>query len=295
MSSAFFFALGLMAASETPQSVPLPSDRLKAQLSEAQQPQYESGLDEPSTKPKSSQAPKRKKPVKPKAKPHATRSAAIEKAHAAEPALALPSTPQPYLSQGKDAHGTNAHATASSAPAVSDPKPVIVATKPEPVETPQSHSANPAPYHVTTQDLSTPTVAIAKTSEINLRCETIARQGKSSTRGVFFISLMPSLVNPDSQADFRIMSIDANHNSIVRDTTCFAYRCAAMVSPTYYDLSVQNKDRDLLKLTLNRTNGAFYGHEIRTKAIVAGFGKGDVKQIDESGFCSPIQAQATLF
>ena len=137
--------------------------------------------------------------------------------------------------------------------------------------------------------------------EVHLRCETRTLvDHKGGTRGVFHLSLIRSELNPDAFADLIVMSIDAAHQSVMRDTDCFSVRCSVNVTPTFYELSTAYKRRDQMKISLNRQTGAYFAHEVRAEVpfdhvqVLSGISTNTIV-LDEAGFCTPETPQRPRF
>lgn len=201
----------------------------------------------------------------------------------AEPVPTLPAAPVPYTSLKP----------ASPAPVQAAPLKPITSSQPVATIAPNVMSASvpeppppPAPPTVIV-NLKTPPAAKTDAREITLKCDTVTTVGKDqTTRGSFFLSLIPSETFPDTAADFKVMSIDPDHRSIIRDTLCFSFRCNAAVSPTYYELVDQTQKKGgYLKVSLNRTTGAFYGQ--KRWAEEKRFGLGSTETLSETGTCRP--------
>jgi len=218
--------------------------------------------------------------------------------------------PEPTPSVMLLAEGETAPETAHKKPRQTKPKSPRPAIAPDvapgpkgpigPVASPLP-PVEPAPPPPPPKLPESPAQSASPGREVSLRCETLAVLGpKASSRGVFTLSLIPSEANPDEFADVRVMSIDQKHRSIVRDTGCMAFRCSVTVTPGFYELSSQDRNKSQLKLSLNRQTGAFYGYEKQTGSLMAGapglkdIGTGST-EISETGWCVPETRGRVLF
>lgn len=138
---------------------------------------------------------------------------------------------------------------------------------------------------------------VSARAEISLRCETTVTQGKRKiTTGVFFIDLFPSAVFPDQTADFKFLFVDPAHKSLIRGSICLDTMCSANVtSSAYYLVNRVSKKGAALRITLDRSRGAFYAEEIDQGmfGLFAKQGEGD--HMGESGTCVPQALPNALF
>ncbi len=204
-----------------------------------------------------------------------------------EPVPTLPAAPVPYTSL-KPAPVAAVQAAPLKPITSSQPIATIAAPSVMDMAIPEP-PLPPAPPTVIV-NLKTPPATKVSGREITLKCDTVTTTGKDqTTRGTFYLSLIPSETFPDTAADFKVMSIDPDHTSIIRDTLCFSFRCNAVVSPAYYELVDQTQKKGgYLKVSLNRTTGAFYGqkHWAEDKR----FGLGSTETLSETGTCRPQSA-----
>jgi hypothetical protein len=126
--------------------------------------------------------------------------------------------------------------------------------------------------------------------EISLKCDTRLMDGPHFvSQGVFYIDLFPSAVFPDQQADFKFLFVDPAHRSLIRQTICLDTTCPADVTATAYALiSRRTKHGDALRITLDRTSGAFYAEQI-DKRLTGG------AHLSEQGWCTPQPLPKPLF
>ena len=230
--------------------------------------------------------PKPKPKKKPKPKP--------------DPASVAPTGPVPY--ESLKAAGAPPAVTTGAQPAkdMSAAKPDTASPQPS-----MAHPLSPEPVPSVPKDTSAPAPMAQPMPrqmprpaekpferEINLRCETVVNFGGGhATRGIFYISLMPSEMTPDEHADFRIMSIDPKHESLVRDTDCFSYQCPTIVSPVYYDLARPNGRNYDLRITINRQTGAYSARRRKATLVIPHI----EASADEQGWCSKVAAKDVLF
>ena len=106
--------------------------------------------------------------------------------------------------------------------------------------------------------------SLAPPSEISLKCDTRTSNGrKLVSSGTFYIDLFPSQVFPDTLASFQFRFVDPGHSSLIRQTMCLDTICSAQVSATAYALVDRvTKKGKALRISLDRTRGAFYAEEI---------------------------------
>ncbi len=133
-------------------------------------------------------------------------------------------------------------------------------------------------------------------TEISLRCETQtfidAKSGaKFETKGTFYVDLFPSPVFPDRNASFRFLFVEPAHDSLVRDSICQDTPCSAIVSGVAYSLVDQRtRHGSVLRLSLDRATGAFYGEEIGKDGR-----HGTAQKRSEKGVCTPQSLPQPLF
>ena len=174
--------------------------------------------------------------------------------------------------------------------------PVTVAPKPlEPLPPPVVVA--PAPLTVQPMDAPPPVYAappppVSGSGQISLKCDTQTTEGKRLiSRGTFYIELFPSPVFPDTHADFKFLFVDPAHDSLIRDSICLDTMCTANVTgAAYYLVNRVTKKGAALRITLDRTKGAFYAEEIGTDGL-----KGNDSHKGEQGYCVPQGQPVTLF
>jgi hypothetical protein len=226
------------------------------------------------------------------AKPAAPRRRAKPKAKPALPAAPIPYT---AYTAGKApaaspaiAQALTPHSAPSVAPLAPLPPPMAIDSVPSPApampQQPVSAPPPPAP-----QDVA-PAAQQADPAEISLKCDTQVTEGKRQvSRGTFYINLFPSPVFPDAQADFKFLFVDPAHKSLIRDSVCLDASCSATVSgAAYYLVNRRTKHGEALRITLDRSNGAFYAEEI-DKSMTGG------AHLGEQGWCTPQKLPSALF
>jgi hypothetical protein len=203
---------------------------------------------------------------------------------AAKPAPATPAAPIPYIA-ANPLSPDMAKALTPDHPAALEPlpPPVTIVSAPLPVQpvevpppsAPSRTMAAPSPF----------------TDQVSLKCETQVTQGKHFvSQGVFYIDLFPSPVFPDEQADFKFLRVDPAHQSLIRQSICLDTGCSANVTGSaYYLVNRTTRHGSALRITLDRSNGAFYAEEIDDKRIGKDAHRG------EKGFCAPQVLPAKLF
>jgi len=237
----------------------------------------EDETDTPKPKPKA--VVKRKKPV---AKP--------------APAPTIPAAPVPYTAyNGALSPDMSKALTPVLTPAPMHPTPAALAPLPPPVAI--------APPPITMQPIADPPPAppaaaqapaapsALAVDQISLKCETQVTEGKRFvSQGVFYIDLFPSPVFPDEHADFKFLFVDPVHTSLIRDSICLDTLCAANVTGmAYYLVNRVTRHGSALRITLDRSNGAFYAEEIDNKRV------GKDAHLGEKGFCTPQKLPSALF
>lgn len=223
-------------------------------------------------------APKKAVRKKAKAKPKAV-------------APAKPAGPVPYTSLGTPA--------VAPAPQVVSPGPPAAAMTPDAL--PQPVETNHAP--TTPSDVAVapraappppprgaPTVA---PREVSLKCDTQVTDGKGQlSRGTFYIDLFPSEALPNEHADFKFIFVDPAHKSLIRESICLDTMCSATVTNSaYYLVNRVTRRGGALRITLDRSKGAFYAEEVPDGGL---FAKGGTHR-GEQGYCTPQSLPAPLF
>ncbi len=200
------------------------------------------------------------------------------------PPPALPDAPIPYaaIQLSPDI----AKALTPDHPAVLEPLPPPVAITPAPV-TMQPIADPPPPAPVMASSSQT----LPAQEQISLKCETQVTEGKRFvSQGIFYIDLFPSPVFPDEHADFKFLRVDPAHQSLIRQSICLDTGCSANVTgSSYYLVNRTTKHGSALRITLDRSNGAFYAEEINSPRI------GKDSHRGETGYCTPQAQPARLF
>lgn len=141
-----------------------------------------------------------------------------------------------------------------------------------------------------------PSVAptVSAPAEISLRCETQVLVGtRVISHGIFYIDLFPSAVFPDQHADFKFSFVDPSHASLIRDSICLDAMCPANVTGSaYYLVNQVTKKGNALRITLDRSRGAFYAEEIDRGFM--GFRNG-AEHRGERGYCTPQPLPGRMF
>ncbi|ESQ84740.1 hypothetical protein AEAC466_06705 [Asticcacaulis sp. AC466] len=227
-----------------------------------------------------------KKRVKPKAKPAA--------------APVTPSTPIPYK-----AYSTGAGSTPALSPEMAA---ALTPSSPEKSQFPATSalpstlpSAPAISQPVTSQPLTAPPAAMPapevvrppafSTGQVSLKCETqVTRGSRFISQGTFYIDLFPSPVFPDENADFKFLFVDPAHQSLIRQSVCLDVGCSATVSGTaYYLVNRVTRRGSALRITLDRSNGAFYAEDIENSRL------GGDSHLGEKGYCVPQKLPSVLF
>ena len=145
---------------------------------------------------------------------------------------------KPVAPAGPIPYTTLNPAAAAPAPPAMAPGPIPAPLAPPPVALAPPPPPPPPPPVVMAAPQPAPGPAPGSpASEINLKCNTVTRDGKRTlTGGTFFIDLFPSPVFPDQQADFKFDQVDPQHASLVRDSDCMDTICDAKVSGSAYFL-----------------------------------------------------------
>lgn len=218
---------------------------------------------------------------KPKPKPVVKRKKPAAKS---APAVTTPAAPVPYLAGSNTLSPDMAKALTPTALA---PLPPPVAIAPAPITMQPINDPPPPPPVATTLTAH----ALPAPDQISLKCETQVTEGKRFvSQGVFYIDLFPSPVFPDEQADFKFLRVDPAHQSLIRQSICLDTGCSANVTGSaYYLVNRTTKHGSALRITLDRSNGAFYAEEIDNKRVGKDAHRG------ETGFCAPQALPAKLF
>ncbi|MCR6659249.1 MAG: hypothetical protein NVV72_07845 [Asticcacaulis sp.] len=200
------------------------------------------------------------------------------------PVLTTPAAPIPYAAAKLSPD--MAKALTPEPPAALAPLPPPVAITPAPITMqPIADPPPPAPVAVPSSR------SLPETDQISLKCETQVTEGKRFiSQGVFYIDLFPSPVFPDEHADFKFLRVDPAHPSLIRQSICLDTLCPANVTgSTYYLVNRITKHGSALRITLDRSNGAFYAEEIDNKRIGKDGHRG------ETGYCTPQKLPNALF
>ncbi len=212
----------------------------------------------------------------------------------AAPAPAKPAGPIPYTSINPAA------ATAPVPQAVSPGPPATALTPdvlPQPTET--NHAPAPATDVAVAPRAAPPPPPPSRAPtvtprEISLKCETQVSDGKSKvSTGTFYIDLFPSDALPDSHADFKFTFVDPAHKSLIRESICLDTMCSATVTGSaYYLVNRVNRHGGALRITLDRSKGAFYAEEVSDGML---FGVGGGARVGEQGYCTPQNLPNPMF
>jgi hypothetical protein len=215
------------------------------------------------------------------------------------PVVTTPAAPIPYNAYAASPDAAKALTPAhETAPLAALPPPVAITPAPIATLPVQPVAAPPPPPPVAQIPQRVPQAAIEpspdnnwKGTQISLKCETQLMQGKRFlSQGTFFIDLFPSAVFPDEHADFKFLFVDPAHPSLIRESICLDTMCSANVTGTaYYLVNRVSKRGNALRITLDRSSGAFYAEEIDNKLVGKDAHKG------EKGFCTPQKLPNTLF
>ncbi|MDV6332149.1 hypothetical protein [Asticcacaulis sp. 201] len=241
-----------------------------------------------------------KKRIKPKAKPAA--------------APVTPSSPIPYKAYGTATAATPALSpdmTAALTPSFPAKSPIPTTSEPSdhPLSAPAiSQPATSLPVTsppLTSQPLAAPPPAppaaipapeaprapAFSTGQVSLKCETqVTRGARFISQGTFYIDLFPSPVFPDENADFKFLFVDPAHQSLIRQSVCLDVGCSANVSGTaYYLVNRVTRRGSALRITLDRSNGAFYAEEIENSRL------GRDSHLGEKGYCVPQKLPSAIF
>ena len=201
------------------------------------------------------------------------------------PVVTTPAAPIPYITSTPLSPDMT-RALTPDHPAALEPLPPPVAIVPAPITMqpiadppPPAPVAAPSPRPLPPQD------------QISLKCETQVTEGKRFiSQGVFYIDLFPSPVFPDEHADFKFLRVDPAHQSLIRQSICIDTGCSANVTGSaYYLINRTTKHGSALRITLDRSNGAFYAEEITSPRIGKDTHRG------ETGYCAPQTQPTKLF
>jgi hypothetical protein len=200
------------------------------------------------------------------------------------PVLTTPAAPIPYAAATLSPD--MAKALTPDHPVALEPLPPPVAIAPAPITMqPIADPPPPAP------PVSAASNVLPPPDQISLKCETQVTEGKRFiSQGVFYIDLFPSPVFPDEHADFKFLRVDTAHPSLIRQSICLDVLCPANVTASaYYLVNRVTKHGSALRITLDRSSGAFYAEEIDNKRIGKDAHRG------ETGYCTPQKRPDTLF
>lgn len=213
-------------------------------------------------------------PDKPDAVRHAKRKPAVKPP-------AMPAHPVPYNSltgtttapPRPETSTTTTTTITTSTPVTPNP---TTAKPPVPVQT-VIEPAPPPPPPVAVAPAPAPTPAPGEISEISLKCTTRTTRGvKVVSSGTFYIDLFPSPVFPDELASFQFRFVDPAHDSLIRGSMCLDTICSAKVSGSAYALVNRvTKKGNALRMSLERSQGAFYAEEIHGN-----------RHLGEQGYCT---------
>lgn len=239
------------------------------------------------------------------AKKKAVRKKARAKPKAAAPAK--PAGPVPYTSLGPPVlpnaqpvtPGPPAHALthdvmpqpAETNTPVAPPSDVAIAPKVDRTPPP------PPPPPQVAQAIPPVAPTVNAPAQISLKCETRVMNGTQFvSQGAFYIDLFPSAVFPDQTADFKFLFVDPAHKSLVRGSVCLDTMCSANVTGSaYYLVNKVTKRGAALRITLDRSRGAFYAEEIDSGLLGMFGGNKKGSHPGESGFCTPQSLPSKLF
>lgn len=199
------------------------------------------------------------------------------------PVLTTPAAPIPYAAAKLSPD--MAKALTPDQPAALEPLPPPVAITPAPITMQPIADPPPAPPVAAASNVLPPT------DQISLKCETQVTEGKRFvSQGIFYIDLFPSPVFPDEHADFKFLRVDSAHPSLIRQSICLDVLCPANVTASaYYLVNRVTKHGSALRITLDRSSGAFYAEEIDNKRIGKDAHRG------ETGYCTPQTSPKALF
>ena len=197
------------------------------------------------------------------------------------PAPTTPTAPIPYIASNPLSPDM-AKALTPDHPAALEPLPPPMAVTAAPLPVQPIEAAPPAPVVTATSPLI---------EQISLKCETQVSEGKRLiSQGIFYIDLFPSPVFPDEHADFKFLRVDPAHQSLIRQSICLDTGCSANVTGSaYYLVNRTTKHGSALRITLDRSSGAFYAEEVTSSRI------GKDSHRGETGYCAPQALPAKLF
>lgn len=224
------------------------------------------------------------------AAPKAKHRKAKPKPKAAAPAK--PAGPVPYTT-------LNPNDTKPATPQVVSPGPPAAAMTPDALPQPAETNHAPAPSTDIAVAPRTPPPPPSRGAqpvaprEVSLKCETQVMDGKSQvSHGTFYIDLFPSEALPNEHADFKFTFVDPGHKSLIRESICLDTLCSATVTNSaYYLVSRVTKHGGALRITLDRSKGAFYAEEVPEEGL---FSKGGA-HLGEQGYCTPQALPNPLF
>lgn len=155
----------------------------------------------------------------------------------------------------------------------------------------------PPPPPVVAQAIPQAAPTVGGQAQISLKCETTVVDGKQTiSRGTFYIDLFPSAVFPDQTADFKFLFVDPAHKSLIRGSVCQDTICTANVTESaYYLVNKVTKRGAALRITLDRSRGAFYAEEIDSGVFGMFGGNKKGSHPGESGYCTPQSLPSKLF
>lgn len=204
------------------------------------------------------------------------------------PAPVKPAGPVPYTT-------LTPAAAAPPPPQTVSPGPPTTAMTPDVLPQPTETNRAPAPATDTAVAPRMPPRASTVTPrEVSLKCETQVSDGKTKvSSGTFYIDLFPSDALPDQHADFKFTFVDPGHKSLIRESICLDTMCSATVTGSaYYLVNRVTKHGGALRITLDRSKGAFYAEEVSDGGL---FGVGGGGHVGEQGYCTPQSLPNPLF
>jgi hypothetical protein len=210
-----------------------------------------------------------------------------------KPAAAKPAGPVPYTTLNP------ADVPKPTTPQVVSPGPPAAAMTPDalpqPAETnhPPTPSTDVAVAPRTPPPPPPPGAPTVAPREISLKCDTQVTEGKTVvSHGTFYIDLFPSEALPGDHADFKFIFVDPAHKSLIRESVCLDTMCSATVSNSaYYLVNRVTRRGGALRITLDRSKGAFYAEEVPEEGL---FSKGGT-HLGEQGYCTPQALPNPLF
>jgi hypothetical protein len=204
-------------------------------------------------------------------------------------APAKPAGPVPYTSLGTPA-------ATPATPQVVSPGPPAAAMTPDALPQPAETNHAPAPSSDIAVAPRNPPPSRAPSvapREVSLKCETQVTDGTSVvSHGTFYIDLFPSDVLPNEHADFKFIFVDPAHKSLIRESVCLDTMCSATVTNSaYYLVNLSTRHGGALRITLDRSKGAFYAEQVADGGL---FAKGGT-HLGEQGYCTPQALPTPLF